>query len=256
MATTSQLRQWWAPWECNTSRYTRVEFPGVGRVWSLWVADRSAPAWREFAEVMADTGYLFRESAGGTYNCRNISGSSKRSLHAYAIAIDLNPSKNPYGAPLRHDYPAAFISGIDSIRVGGARAFTWGGRWSTPDAMHWQLDVPPSAFGNQPPPGDDDMATTEGIQRSLNAGGYRGANGKPLTVDGVWGSNTEYAFSAMVADASSQGGPEPVFHTVVRGDTLRSIAEQYDTTTAALIALNPDLDDPDVIRPGQIIRVR
>jgi len=236
-----------------------VEFPGVGRSWSLLVADRSAPAWRQFAEVMADTGYLFRESAGGTYNCRNISGSSKKSLHAYAIALDLNPSANPYGKPLRHDFPPAFIAGIDAIRVGGARAFTWGGRWSTPDAMHWQLDVPPSAFGNQPPPGDDEMATTEGIQRALNAAGYRGANGKVLTVDGIWGSNTEHAFTSMANDASSQEpapGPEPVFHTVVKGDTLRDIATEYETTVAAILELNPNITDPDVIRPGQVIRVR
>ena len=31
------------------------------------------------------------------------------------------------------------------------------------------------------------------LQRTLNAQGYMGANGKPLDVDGIYGANTEFA---------------------------------------------------------------
>jgi len=158
-------------------------------------------------------GYLFRESAGGSYNCRNISGSSNRSLHAYAIAVDLNPSVNPFGSPLRHDYPAAFITDVEAIRFGGKQAFTWGGRWNTPDAMHWQLDLPPSAYGGQSG-GDDVKDVVKGIQRSLAAAGY-----DPGTIDGVWGPRTERAHAEMTADAARTGGGGDL----ARGDTVKLV---------------------------------
>lgn len=43
-------------------------------------------------------------------------------------------------------------------------------------------------------------------------------------------------------------------HTIVAGDTLSGIAAQYDTTTDAIIALNPGLD-PDSINIGDTIRI-
>ena len=152
--------------------------------------DASLPAWEVFTEVMEHHGYLFRESAGGSYNCRNISGSDKKSLHAYAIAVDLNPSVNPFGSPLRHDYPSAFIADIEAIRFDGSKAFQWGGRWNTPDAMHWQIDLPPAKIGGVPnQPGDENVEeVVKGIQRSLNASGYG-----TLVVDGEWGPKTEQA---------------------------------------------------------------
>jgi hypothetical protein len=78
---------------------------------------------------------------------------------------------------------------------------------ATPRRNPDNKQVPPCAGG----PGngdDDDMETTKGIQRSLNAAGYKGSNGKVLTVDGAWGANTEYAFTTMAkaAKAPATGG--------------------------------------------------
>lgn len=143
MASSQQVRVWWAGWRCDPTRMVRVAFPGQGRVWNLLVADESAPVWEDFAAIMVKHNYLFLESAGGTYNCRKIAGSDKWSLHAYGVALDLNPRKNPFGSPLRHNYPQAFIDDVLAHRSSGHQTFMWGGTWSTPDAMHWQLNVPP-----------------------------------------------------------------------------------------------------------------
>lgn len=148
MASSSQIREWWAPWECNTAKFRKAAFPGDGKTWSLSIADQSAPVWEAVIDIMETTPYLFLESAGGTYNCRPISGSSSMSIHAYALALDLNPAKNPYGTPLRHNYPADFIRRMEGIRANGKQAITWGGRWSTPDAMHWQINVAPGDCKN------------------------------------------------------------------------------------------------------------
>jgi LysM repeat protein len=45
------------------------------------------------------------------------------------------------------------------------------------------------------------------------------------------------------------------FYAVRTGDTLEAIAARFDTTTADLLELNPEID-PLTLTPGQRIRVR
>ncbi len=44
-------------------------------------------------------------------------------------------------------------------------------------------------------------------------------------------------------------------YTVVPGDTLFSIAQRFGTTVPALLQLNPQITNPSLIFPGQIIRI-
>jgi hypothetical protein len=86
------------------------------------------------------------------FNCRAAVGSATRSwsLHAYGLAIDVNPVENPYllgGRPR----PSAGRRYLDRSRLragmaveGGVlvRAFAsigwgWGGRWGAPDYQHF-----------------------------------------------------------------------------------------------------------------------
>jgi lysozyme len=46
------------------------------------------------------------------------------------------------------------------------------------------------------------------------------------------------------------------YYTVRRGDTLRIIANQYDTTVWSLQRLNPNIWNPNIIYAGMVIRVR
>lgn len=210
MATSTQLRAWWSAYRCTTSQMVRVPFPGDGRVWNLLVAKEAAPTLRAFAEVMVSTGYLFRESAGGTYNCRKIAGTDSWSLHSYGIAVDLNPSKNPYGKPLRHDFPPEFLAGVDSIVTStGTRAFKWGGLWNTPDAMHFEIDVSPSALAGgvtwNKPSEEDHMITkwlTEAGFRELYKLGVVGGASEQAVID-HWITNRAARQDAEHARSSS-----------------------------------------------------
>ena len=47
----------------------------------------------------------------------------------------------------------------------------------------------------------------------------------------------------------------PVYHTVQYGDTLRIIANSYGTSVYSLQLLNPTIYDPNLIYPGQVLRV-
>jgi hypothetical protein len=224
MTTSTELRQMWAAYRCDTGDYTRVAFPTPTSTISLYIAKPTKAAFEALAGIMRKHRYYFRETAGGTYNCRYIGGTTTWSLHAYAIALDLNPSKNKFGQ-CGTDMPQAFVNDVLALRTGnGKQAFTWGGNWrpcSSADPMHFQIDVSPADAatgiqGQQPPPGDDDVEeVVKGIQRSLNAAGFKGANGLVLTVDGIWGTNTEYAFTTMCKDAQSDTGTGGVTMTQV-----------------------------------------
>jgi hypothetical protein len=148
MASSSQIREWWKGYQWNTARYVRVSFPGDGRDWDLYVADQSAPIWEAVSQIMESEPYLFLESAGGTYSEREPGSTS---LHTYALALDLNPKKNPMKNPPQHNYPASFIDRMEGIRANGEQAIYWGGRWpasNPPDTMHWQINVSPADCKN------------------------------------------------------------------------------------------------------------
>ena len=44
-------------------------------------------------------------------------------------------------------------------------------------------------------------------------------------------------------------------YTVVAGDTLFDIAAKFKTTLDAVIALNPKIEDPELIQPGDKVKV-
>lgn len=97
----------------------------------------------------------------GAYNCRTITGGTGYSLHAFphftsftfwngyrilaiALAVDINPSRNPYGKTLITDMPRGMIDDILAIRTNvGDRVFGWGGYYQTnKDAMHFEIVCP------------------------------------------------------------------------------------------------------------------
>ncbi|MGH3664750.1 MAG: LysM peptidoglycan-binding domain-containing protein [Egibacteraceae bacterium] len=69
---------------------------------------------------------------------------------------------------------------------------------------------------------------------------------------------TEAASTPAATEAPTveqgQAARRPRTYEVKRGDTLSSIAAEFDTTVDALIKAN-DLDDPDQIFPGDELRI-
>ena len=53
----------------------------------------------------------------------------------------------------------------------------------------------------------------------------------------------------MPAEAAS------LSHKVVRGDTMWKLAVQYQVGTSEIIQANPQVADPDLIYPGQILQI-
>ena len=65
--------------------------------------------------------------------------------------------------------------------------------------------------------------------------------------------------TALKKEASAEVGASAAvtarYHTVVKGDSLWRIAQNYGLTLAQLIALNPQIQNPNLIYPGQEVRV-
>ena len=56
-------------------------------------------------------------------------------------------------------------------------------------------------------------------------------------------------------NVSGGAGLGAQYHLVVKGDTLSAIAVKYGTTVKNLQALNPRIKNPNLIYPGEYIRV-
>lgn len=72
-----------------------------------------------------------------------------------------------------------------------------------------------------------------------------------------WENGTEDAVKVQArADAGEKtGGAGAVYHTVAAGETLWGLAQRYGLTLTALIAKNPQIKNPNLIFPGEQVRV-
>lgn len=57
----------------------------------------------------------------------------------------------------------------------------------------------------------------------------------------------------MVSGGASDGA---VYYNVVRGDTLSAISKRNGTTVENLMALNPQISNPNLIQVGDTLRIR
>jgi hypothetical protein len=89
------------------------------------------------------------------FNCRAAVGSATGSwsLHAYGLAIDVNPVENPYllggrpRPPAGRRYldrsrvrPGMAVAGGVLVRAFASRGWGWGGRWRAPDYQHFSTN--------------------------------------------------------------------------------------------------------------------
>jgi hypothetical protein len=99
----------------------------------MWLID--AYGGSDFDSIEADNTSAF--------NCRRATGSGNWSLHAYGLAIDVNPIENPYveGGRVYHDASRRYVdrskrlkgmihAGDAVVRAFAAIGWGWGGAWT------------------------------------------------------------------------------------------------------------------------------
>lgn len=79
----------------------------------------------------------FFDKPGGTFNYRVIAGTTRRSAHAFGIAVDIDTSHAHYW---RNDAKVEWKNAIPQAIVDAfeAESFVWGGRWWHYDTMHFE----------------------------------------------------------------------------------------------------------------------
>ena len=75
---------------------------------------------------------------------------------------------------------------------------------------------------------------------------------EPQVVKTAGGSEGDTGYAGRSA---GQSAGQARYYTVVKGDTLWGISRKYGMTLTALIALNPQIANPNLIYPGQQVRV-
>jgi hypothetical protein len=78
--------------------------------------------------------------SAGTYNCRAIAGSTARSMHAYAAAIDINVAYSAYWRWGGHPDAPVWTNRIpfEIVETFRRHGFIWGGYWYHFDTMHFE----------------------------------------------------------------------------------------------------------------------
>ena len=72
-----------------------------------------------------------------------------------------------------------------------------------------------------------------------------------------WEDGEQQGTAKKVSAVGEQSAAEnlPRWHTVVRGDTLWALAQRYGIGLNELLALNPGIKNPNLIRAGEKVRV-
>lgn len=135
--------------------------------------DASVDQGYEFAGAADDWGYAHREVGGRWTDSGFVGGVGVWSMHAYGVAVDVNAADNPRQRTLRTDIPARTVARWED------HGFYWGGRFKTPDPMHFEYRRPRTAAA------DD----TERARQHLQIGGLMPADVATIiekldTVDG------------------------------------------------------------------------
>lgn len=102
-----------------------------------------APRFVNLVGALQKKGYKIY-SLGGYAN-RNIAGTSRRSLHSYGLALDINPSSNPVTYGGRGAVKTNLPPGVAALAA--KYGLAWGGNWngSKQDPMHFSVP----AFGTK-----------------------------------------------------------------------------------------------------------
>ncbi len=141
---TGDLRKMWADWLCHKGpgSFSNPSFFGktIGGV-----PTPAIDAYKALEMALESAGY--KPSSSWSYNCRNIAGTNNYSLHSFGIAIDIDPSANPFstGDPYSGKIKASHVEAVLAIKnTRGRSVWAWGGNWTKRDRMHFQIDLSPT----------------------------------------------------------------------------------------------------------------
>ena len=133
------------PWDpaCDVDLLATLELTSGA---SVMVREHAKEAFEIVDRIMTTYAYGFRSDEVSGYDCRTANGSDDLDSHAYGIAVDYNHTTNPASQeqPPNTDMPDPMVADILALRtVNGSPIFQWGGDWTNPVPMHFEVAVSP-----------------------------------------------------------------------------------------------------------------
>jgi hypothetical protein len=137
--------------DCRAADFTKaltdvVWLPGKdGSKLKFTTINGAAGALQQVSNELArlpDRFLVYVRPSQGTYNCRTIAGTNRRSPHGFGIAIDIAAAHSHYwlrarpgaGGHIAHKNEIPF----EIVRIFEAHGFIWGGKWYHYDTMHFE----------------------------------------------------------------------------------------------------------------------
>jgi hypothetical protein len=147
------------------------------------------------------------------WNVRKIGKGPDWSNHAAACAWDLNAPDNPDGVPVKKVMTPAQIHECHKLERESDGVLRWGGDWSDPDAMHWEIvgtRAQAAAFARKiRNEEDEDMPTAEEIANAVWAKKFELPDGREVTAGTImrWLDAAELDTRKQVLDAIAALAP-------------------------------------------------
>jgi hypothetical protein len=141
------LKGWGTGWpQCGGARGNLVTVTADRSGARFSVHRRISVLFDACIDTMELRGYLCKPPQSGAYNCRQIAGTNSSSLHAWALAADINWTDNPYTTSGRYKMPLWVPR-----EVFGPYGFAWGGDYSgsKKDYMHVEFMGTPAQADEQ-----------------------------------------------------------------------------------------------------------
>jgi hypothetical protein len=110
--------------------------------YGITVGSPYADKFKGLLDDLAAAGVKIDPRQSGGYNYRNIAGTNRLSNHAYGRALDVNWTENARGTPGKIDPTLART-------LAQKHGMVWGGDWSNPDPMHFEIAGALNAAGGQ-----------------------------------------------------------------------------------------------------------
>ncbi|MBM4178802.1 MAG: M15 family metallopeptidase [Ignavibacteria bacterium] len=86
--------------------------------------------------------HKYLKRPGGTFNWRNIAGTSRISTHAFGITLDINVAESHYWRNAKPEkigrYAFKNTIPMEIVKIFEKHGFVWGGRWYHYDTMHFE----------------------------------------------------------------------------------------------------------------------
>lgn len=97
-------------------------------------AEQLQRAWQEVGKSGHLSDVIFWD---GSFVPRRMRGSQSLSRHSWGTAFDINAEWNPFRQPMAKAGQKGYLGRIAPIFE--AHGFAWGGRWESPDGMHFEV---------------------------------------------------------------------------------------------------------------------